>query len=308
MRTTLLASLPCILLGLASCSSAIQEGSATDGSTGTDSDSESGTAGTTGTSASASASGSASESASGSGGACVPGMSVACACPDGGAGAQVCNPDGNSLGPCECAGSTSASTTDPTDGTSDGTDSESATDGPTTSDSDSTTDGTDSEGTTDGPTTGTTTGGVECVDPGPEPNDDPEDSVELDNLGCNDGAETFTGVLDGADDVDWHTYVGQWGQGCGFGDPDTITTVTASDDVRICVYADCFQGQTNLDCPNNSDEDTVQGVDGCCATGEVELTVDCFFTANKSSQVWIRLDEAPADACVEYSVDYVYND
>lgn len=31
---------------------------------------------------------------------CVPGAQLACACPDGGVGAQVCNPDGQSLGPC----------------------------------------------------------------------------------------------------------------------------------------------------------------------------------------------------------------
>ena len=301
MRTTLLASIPCLFLGLA-CSSAIQEGSATDSSTGTDSDSESSTSNgsTTASTSSGTASGSASDSASDSGGACVPGMSVACACPDGGTGAQVCNPDGNSLGPCECAGGTSptpSTTTDPTDGTT--TD---PTDGTTT---DEPTTGT----TTDEPTTGTTTTGEPvCEDSGVEPNDAPEDSVQLANLGCNDGPESFAGVLNGADDVDWYTYNGQWGQGCGFGDPDTVTTVTADEAVRLCVYADCFQGQTNINCPNNLDDDAVQGVDGCCGTGEVAFTVDCNFTANKSAQVWIRLDEAPADSCVEYSVDYVYND
>jgi hypothetical protein len=38
----------------------------------------------------------------GEGGACVPGQSIACACPNGDTGAQVCNEDGASYGPCIC--------------------------------------------------------------------------------------------------------------------------------------------------------------------------------------------------------------
>lgn len=40
----------------------------------------------------------------GEGGACVPGQSIACACPNGDTGAQICNEDGASYGPCECTG------------------------------------------------------------------------------------------------------------------------------------------------------------------------------------------------------------
>lgn len=40
----------------------------------------------------------------GGGGACVPGQSIACACPNGDTGAQVCNDDGASYGPCICEG------------------------------------------------------------------------------------------------------------------------------------------------------------------------------------------------------------
>jgi hypothetical protein len=40
----------------------------------------------------------------GGGGACVPGQSIACACPNGDTGAQICNDDGASYGPCVCEG------------------------------------------------------------------------------------------------------------------------------------------------------------------------------------------------------------
>jgi hypothetical protein len=38
-----------------------------------------------------------------SAGDCVPGSQVACACPGGSAGVQVCSSDGTQLGPCQCA-------------------------------------------------------------------------------------------------------------------------------------------------------------------------------------------------------------
>ncbi|MCA9719225.1 MAG: hypothetical protein KC468_31440, partial [Myxococcales bacterium] len=47
---------------------------------------------------------SATSDASTSGGVCAPGMSVACACPSGETGAQVCEPDGAGYGPCVCGG------------------------------------------------------------------------------------------------------------------------------------------------------------------------------------------------------------
>lgn len=42
----------------------------------------------------------------GGAGSCVPGQQVACACPGGGDGIQVCNPDGSSFGPCSCGDAT----------------------------------------------------------------------------------------------------------------------------------------------------------------------------------------------------------
>ena len=281
-------------LTVACSGGSLPEGSATGTSTGTDTasstETSSDSAGTTTSTTTDGGSGSASATGTGTGGTCVPGMSVACACPDGGTGAQVCNAEGSGYEPCECAGS-SDSTTSASGTTTDST----------------TTDSTTTDATTDSTTDATTTTGDLCEDPGPEPNETREDSVDLGMQGCNDEAEGYTGVLNGDADVDWHTYAGMWGQGCGFGDPNTVTTVTATDAVRICVYAECFQGNADFQCPNGSDQDAVDGIDGCCGQDELAFTFNCSGTNNESGRFWIRLDQAPADACVEYSVDYDFN-
>ena len=86
-------------------------------------------------------------------GTCVPGMSLGCACPGGGMGAQVCKADASGYGPCECAGTTTdePTTNEPT--TNEPTTNVTATTEGTTTDASTTTGGTTTGGTT---TTGTT--------------------------------------------------------------------------------------------------------------------------------------------------------
>lgn len=48
----------------------------------------------------------------GSGGSCVPGQQVACACPGGGEGVQVCATDGSFFGPCSCGDATGGEDTE----------------------------------------------------------------------------------------------------------------------------------------------------------------------------------------------------
>ncbi|MBA3549203.1 MAG: hypothetical protein H0T76_22245 [Nannocystis sp.] len=81
-------------------------------------------------------------------GACVPGKSNACACPSGGAGAQVCKADASGFGACECTGATTdePTTNEPT--TNDPTNVTATTEAGTTTDASTTTGGT-TEGTTD---------------------------------------------------------------------------------------------------------------------------------------------------------------
>lgn len=49
------------------------------------------------------------------GGECVPGQSIACACPDGSMGAQTCDAQGEGFGMCECTADTTTTTTGSTE-------------------------------------------------------------------------------------------------------------------------------------------------------------------------------------------------
>lgn len=229
---------------------------------------------------------------------CIPGMSIACACTGGGMGAQVCNPDGKSLGVCVCdepatsGGTQGMTSVDPSAGTTSGVGGD--TTGDATTGGDSTTGAAES------------TSGASCDDPGPEPNEVEDEATDQGQQGCMDRPTVFTGVLAGDADVDWHTYHGLFGQDCGFGDPLAEHVLTATDDIRMCVYADCDDGDPEFDCMDATADTSPNGLPGCCNTGDVTFVLNCAMNPNESAQIYVRLDEAPADSCVEYSVQHGY--
>jgi len=245
------------------------------------------------------------------GNACVPGMSVACVCPTGDMGAQVCAADGKSFNACECqGGSASASASDatssPTEATSDPTnvsgDPTTTTGSESTSDGDSTTAG---DSTTDGDST--TTGVNVCDDPGPEPNEDEASAVDLGDQSCAAPDGDIVGVLDGDADVDWWNFHGLDGQNCGFANPFIDLTLSAGDALRLCVFVNCDSGSNNEDfnCPMGTmDADSPEGLPGCCGAGNITFALNCSGTQNESAEIFIRVDQAAAGACVDYSVGY----
>lgn len=279
-------------------------GTDTDTGTGTGTDSTTSDNPTTsGASASASASG---------GGACVPGMSVACTCTSGDPGAQTCNQSGSGFGPCECEGgesnSDSDSTTNPgTSTTTTTTDTGTTTDPGTSTEPDTTT------GTSDSSTSSTTdpdmtTGGVMCDDAGPEPNEVEADAIDLGGQSCSDQGESFSGQLAGDADVDWFQYHAI-DQGCGFvGDPTASHQITASEDVRLCVFVDCDNGNPAFQCEGGaSNNDSPEGLPGCCNVGgNVTFDLNCM-GGQESAQLFVRVDQAPADTCVDYEIAYEYD-
>ncbi|MCY0987878.1 hypothetical protein OV203_12135 [Nannocystis sp. ILAH1] len=239
---------------------------------------------------------------------CVPGSSAGCTCPNGNMGSQECNADGKSYGMCECEGggsnSNSDGTLEPTSTSTDGVTTTTTTEGTTTEET--TTEGTSSTETGED----TTTEGVTCDDPGPEPNNSEANAIDLGEQGCGAMAETVEGVLDGEDDIDWFSYHGVWNGLCIVG-PNTRHTLTASDDVRLCVFADCDQGSADFNCPNGTTETDSPsgGHPGCCGEGVMNLNFNfgCGLLNPNNARLFIRVDQAPADACVEYSVDYDYD-
>lgn len=237
--------------------------------------------------------------------ACVPGKVEACPCTGGGQGVQTCNPDGNSYGACDCpdptAGSISGDASTTGDPPGETTDVSTIT---TTTGDDTTTDVSASDATTttgDGTTTDNPPG---CEDPDDAPEAEDE-ATQLPDQGCNDEPTEFSGVLAGAGDVDWFSYHGDFDNGC-FGQPDVLHNLNASDNLRLCAFVDCEAGEPVFQCGNGSQMNVSPGgLPGCCDDTGVTFTLNCM-GGPESSQVYVRLDMAEADACVDYSVEYSY--
>lgn len=202
---------------------------------------------------------------------CVPGQSVPCACPDGSTGAQVCADDGQSFGPCEC------------DGGDDGTG--------------------DDGGTTD---TGST-GGGSCEDPGPEPNEDEANAVPKPEAGCDAEPGDIVGVLNEDQDTDWFSYHGVWD--CGAGDALPAVTLDAADgELRLCVFAECDQGEADVECQEGDPATSPAGFPGCCTEpdGAPLGQLNCTNTDDESALVYVRVDHGGAGVCTGYTLGYSF--
>jgi len=201
---------------------------------------------------------------------CVPGQSVPCACPDGSTGAQVCADDGQSFGPCECEGGD--------DGSGD-----------------------------DGGTTDTGGTGGSCEDPGPEPNEDEANAVAKPEAGCDGDTGSIVGVLNEDQDADWFSYHGVWT--CGTADALPAVTLQAADGtLRLCVFAECDQGEADVECQNGDPATSPAGFPGCCTEpdGDVLGQLNCTTTEDESALVYVRVDQGGAGVCTGYTLGYSF--
>jgi hypothetical protein len=246
------------------------------------------------------------------GNACVPGKVESCPCTGGGQGVQTCNLEGDAFGPCDCPDPTGVSGDAESSGESSSPTNATVTNPGETTDeppdlTTSTTDDTTTDATTTGPDDTTTTGDPPgCEDPDDAP-DDEMDALAVGEINCQAEPQEFPGLLAGASDVDWFFYHGV-DMECGFDDNPQLThTVDASDNLRLCVFADCDMGTPQFMCQNGAQQNvSPEGLAGCCNDGEVTYTLNCMGTGNESANVYVRLDMADGDACVDYTVTYSY--
>jgi hypothetical protein len=143
-----------------------------------------------------------------------------------------------------------------------------------------------------------------------EPNETEGESVDLGNQYCKAQSKSFQGVLDGDADVDWFRFFGDFsGNQCDGNDNDPIAkiVVTADQPLEVCMYADCdIEGEVDFDCPDGTTmADSPGGRKGCCGTGSMEYVVNCE-GPDESATMYVRLQNAPVDACLAYEVDYSY--
>ncbi len=130
---------------------------------------------------------------------------------------------------------------------------------------------------------------------------------KLDDCDTDSVPATVSGVISGADDVDWYWYEGDDGLGPCV-DPGRSLTQSESG-IRICKFLECKVGNTEFDCPPGTSTAQHDGRDGCCGTTDFDLAdLNCTGTLDDSANVYIRLDQPGAtDAtCNAYtlSVDF----
>jgi len=113
----------------------------------------------------------------------------------------------------------------------------------------------------------------------------------------------LSGVLAGAADSDWYTYHGE----C-FGQPEVLHNLDAADAVRLCVFVDCDMGTPDFQCANGSQMNvSPNGLVGCCGGASISFELNCM-GGGENAQVLVRMDMGTPDACVDYTVEYSYND
>jgi hypothetical protein len=142
-----------------------------------------------------------------------------------------------------------------------------------------------------------------CEDYGFEPHENQETAHNLGAITDDDDDGSFVcGTIRGANDVDWYT-VGGKDQLGNFVDPVRNLVAQNGDGGRICVYFDCNNGGTSVNCGNATADTAPLGQKGCCSTGSVAAKLDCG-GFDDGTQIWFRVDSPGGLACVPYQVDY----
>lgn len=267
-----------LALALVGCGTFVQAESGTDGEDGS-----SGTAGTTNTTVSPPTSGG-TDSASGG-----PGTTPV-----------TTNSDTSETNP-----------TDPSDSATSGPTTETG-DPPTSSTAGETTDPSDPTDTT-GPGEGTeetgeeTTGPQPCVQDDAEPNDDPNNAIDMGTQACEAAPNTFMGTLGDVSDLDWFEYYGQWNCGSS-NNPNHVLSVTG--DVEICWFPLCAFGSEEVQCLSGTSVTSGDGFAGCCSADQIVGDVNCTFTGDESATgvVFVATDDKKL-ICENYEIEFsVEND
>jgi len=154
----------------------------------------------------------------------------------------------------------------------------------------------------------TSSGPPPCDDTGPsEPANDARAGAHfLGTINDNDSqGSSFAGVVASMNDPDWYRY--EANDALGYVVDPSRTSVAPG--LRICKYIQCKSGNTSFTCPSNTSPDTVDGIAGCCWTGNASIEIadlDCSGTTSENTNVYLRVDAPTAVDCLPYSVAFHY--
>jgi hypothetical protein len=159
-------------------------------------------------------------------------------------------------------------------------------------------------------TSASTTTGSGCVDTGPgEPNATETTAFDLGTIGdCDDQGDVVSGVLNGANDVDWYKFHGiDMSSLCSV---DPARALSSSGSVRICKFIQCDASESNnFTCPSGSTPATSPiGRPGCCGSGDMDISLTCGSSQLNAddAMVYIRVDNPQSLPCASYTVAYHY--
>src|SRR5690606_14647841 len=133
-----------------------------------------------------------------------------------------------------------------------------------------------------------------CADPLGEPNESENAATSSDGVDDCNATKTKTGILKLGSDQDWYRYTGTDNLlSCS---PNPKASVDKSD-LRVCVFAQCQSGTTQVICAQGTAAKSPANRDGCCATGSAaEITLTCSGLGADSANVYVRVDQPGKNA------------
>jgi hypothetical protein len=168
--------------------------------------------------------------------------------------------------------------------------------------------GSTSTGTSSGTPTSSSTGEPPCQDQGPgEPGNDTIDGAyDLGTISdSDDQGGQVTGNLREPGDVDWYKYIGE---DTSFNSVDPFRQ-TVGAGIRTCMFVECIEGDTELECPSATVPATEGAISGCCWNGSIEVNIggfNCSGPISDDSTVYMKIEHPDGPGCESYTVNYHY--
>jgi hypothetical protein len=130
-----------------------------------------------------------------------------------------------------------------------------------------------------------------------EPNDSANELAVLEQVTSVD-VVAIAAQLEGAADEDWYK---QPLAQAGGTQPRPTATVAAPEPVLTCVYVDCTDGDTTVQCGEFTPDTGDNGRSGCCGEDFVSLGYTCAGAVDLDASTYIRLTAAaPIESCIPY--------
>jgi hypothetical protein len=127
---------------------------------------------------------------------------------------------------------------------------------------------------------------------------------------CDDSGATVSGVISGANDVDWFRWLGDDSALCPINDETPARTLTQDQGgILVCKYVRCMDQEvdTEFDCPGGTSPDVSgNSIAGCCGSSGFEFVVNCTGTTDEVVETFIKLEmpSATAATCNGYDLGY----